>query len=161
VLFRSQEGWGEHGWDDPTWHGQEVPYAEERHGPLPPWLPTVPTLAIAAVIVIIAFVLGRATAGGGGDSGASTTATTHKAQTTTTIGGTPSTVIVQAGQTLNQIASRNGLDVNALAQYNGITDINHVFVGEVIKIPPAGYSVSTTTPGTPTVGTTATTKKKG
>jgi LysM repeat protein len=68
--------------------------------------------------------------------------------TTTTL---PPTHTVAVGESLSSIAGLYGLTTQGLAAFNNIGNINHVFVGEVIKIPPA------TTP--PTAAVTPTTKK--
>ena len=55
--------------------------------------------------------------------------------------------VVQPGENLFRIALGYGLDTNALARYNGITDPNKIYVGQKIKIP--GYASS---PGSGTGG---------
>lgn len=45
------------------------------------------------------------------------------------------TYIVQNGDTLGEIASRFNITVEALAQANGITDFDHIEVGQVLVIP--------------------------
>ena len=46
--------------------------------------------------------------------------------------------MVKRGDTLSKIASRYNIDVNALARINGIEDINKIYVGQVLSIPPSG-----------------------
>lgn len=50
-------------------------------------------------------------------------------------GGTPSTYTVVPGDTLGRIAGRFGTTVSAIASLNGITNINLIFVGQVLRIP--------------------------
>jgi LysM repeat protein len=102
--------------------------------------------------VVLAFVIGRAT-GGGGDTEVSTRPTAVVATTTTTL--KPETHTVAKGETLAQIAESFGVTVDEIAIYNNIGDLNHVFVGQILKIPAPG-TVSTAPPAT-----TTTTKKKG
>ena len=102
---------------------------------LPDRLPTSPTLLVAALVVLLAFLVGHATGGGGG-SGAVKPAVVVSATTTTTVPALPSTHTVAAGETLSSIASLYGIAAADLASYNGITNLNHVFVGEILKIPP-------------------------
>jgi LysM repeat protein len=107
-----------------------------------------PTLAIAAIVVVLAFVLGRVTSGGGDDGDAAVRASS--AQTTTT---TEEVVkhTVQSGESLLGIASQYGVTAEALAAANGIDDQNHVFVGQVLTIPPAVIEpIATTTTSTTT-----------
>jgi LysM repeat protein len=154
------EAWGEtQGWGEPRARGGGGGGYDERPGILPEWLPTLPTVGIATFVVLLAFLFGRLTAGGGGDS--STTSSTRKESTatTTTLSTTPSTHIVGRGETLSAVASSLGIAPDALAAYNGITNINHVFVGQVLKIPPPGYTPPTTAGSVTTLATTATTKK--
>jgi LysM repeat protein len=109
-------------------------------------LPTIPTVLIAAAAVILAFVIGHLTGGGGGGSAVATSQTTATvAATTTTV---PATHTVAVGENLSSIAAIFGLTTQDLAAYNNISNVNHVFVGEVLKIPPA--TTPTTVPATPT-----------
>jgi LysM repeat protein len=121
-------------------YAHEIPYARDARrggGGASPfatgWLPLWPTIAIALAAVILAFIIGHVTAGGGGST-TSTTATT--AASTTTTSAVPLTATVQRGDTLSAIASRFGVSPTALAQYNNITDPSHIFVGQVLNIPP-------------------------
>lgn len=53
------------------------------------------------------------------------------------------TYVVKKGDTLSGIASRYGTTYQALAQYNGISNPNLIYVGQVIKIPTNGSVPST------------------
>ena len=48
---------------------------------------------------------------------------------------TPVTYVVQSGDSLSVIAARYGVDVELLAQANGISDPNVIKVGQVLVIP--------------------------
>jgi lysozyme len=107
----------------------------------------IPTLLAAGAAVVLAFVLGRVSAGG--DETVVDAASAREATTTTTTRQTTHTVA--QGESLLGIASQYGVTLDALAAANGITNANHVFVGQLLKIPPA---VETST----TLLTTTTTK---
>ncbi len=109
-------------------------------------LPTIPTVLIAGAAMVLAFVIGNLTGGGGGSSVAATSPTTAAVVATTTT--VPSTHTVTIGDSLSSIAASFGLTTQELAAYNNISNVNHVFTGEVIKIPPA--TAPTTVPATPT-----------
>ena len=118
-------------------------------GQLPPKLPTGPTLLVAGFVVLLAFIVGHATGGGGSSTpSAATKSAVVVTTTTTTLPPRPPTHTVATGETLSSIAGLYGLQASDLATYNGISNINHVFVGEVLKIPPA--TTATTAPSTVT-----------
>jgi LysM repeat protein len=48
----------------------------------------------------------------------------------------PTTYTVQSGDTMSTIANANGITSQELASYNGITDVNSLKIGQVLKIPP-------------------------
>lgn len=48
---------------------------------------------------------------------------------------------VQPGDTLFKIGLRFGFTVEELAAYNNLTDVNNLAVGQIILIPPAGYTI--------------------
>ena len=50
--------------------------------------------------------------------------------------------VVQPGDTLGLIASNHGVSVEALAEANGLTDVNYLFVGQELQIPGVGGPVS-------------------
>jgi len=112
-----------------------VRFAEPvRTWQLPARLPTTPTLLAAGAAVLIAFLVGHLTAGGSTSVG--TSATTASVATTTSLPPPPTTHTVAPGETLSSIAGALSLTTAQLASYNGISNLNHVFVGEVLKIPP-------------------------
>ncbi len=49
---------------------------------------------------------------------------------------------VQRGDTLGRIATRFNTTIEAIAQLNGITNPNRIFVGQVLIIPPTGGAIS-------------------
>ena len=112
------------------------------NGP-PRLFPATPTIIIATALVLAAFLLGRVTSGGGSDEKAAV-ATRTVASTTTTTRATKHTVT--RGESLLGIASQYGVTLDALIAANGITNQNHVFVGQVLTIPqPTGSVPASTT----------------
>jgi nucleoid-associated protein YgaU len=109
-------------------------------------LPALPTILIAFAAVVLAFVLGRATAGGGDDERSVSSAAVATTTTTTRV----MTHTVGRGESLLAIASRYGVTVEALAAANEITNQNHVFVGQVLTVPPTTLSPALTTTTTTT-----------
>ena len=104
-------------------------------------LPAIPTLLIASVMVVLAFVLGRST--GGGDTVVRRVVAAPAATTTT---GAPIMHTVARGESLSAIASKYGVEPSVLAAANGITDFNQVLVGQVLTVPaPTPVAVTTTT----------------
>ena len=45
--------------------------------------------------------------------------------------------VVEPGDTLEKIAKKFGTDVNTIARYNGIADVNDIKVGQILRIAPA------------------------
>lgn len=78
----------------------------------------------------------------------STTTTTTIFVTTTTV---PEFYTVEAGDTLDKIATKFGVTRDALMAANGITDPDHVELGEKLTIPAPGAAVTTTIEGTTTI----------
>ena len=137
-------------WRDPTDpRGQRAirPPRGRGGGGIPPRIPTIPTVLTALVAVVLAFVIGRASGGGGDAEVSATPSSVSTTSTTLRIG----THIVAQGESLSSIAASYGLSTEELASFNGITDINHVFVGQKLSIPTAVQ---------PTPATTSTTKAK-
>jgi N-acetylmuramoyl-L-alanine amidase len=60
---------------------------------------------------------------------------------------------VRKGESLSLIARRNGVTVSALAAANGITNLNRIFVGQLLVIPASGAPpaamIAAVTPGAP------------
>jgi len=50
--------------------------------------------------------------------------------------------IVQAGETLSQIAARYGVTASAIQAANGLADPNRIYVGMVLQIPASSYGAS-------------------
>ncbi|MEL6148164.1 MAG: LysM peptidoglycan-binding domain-containing protein [Chloroflexota bacterium] len=78
---------------------------------------------------------------------------------TPTDGGSGSTggqYTVVPGDTLNAIARRFGTSTTAIAQANGITNPNLIFVGQVLNVPGAGTSTPVVDSGDATTGGTTT-----
>ena len=57
--------------------------------------------------------------------------------------------VVKPGESLSLIAGRYGVNVYALARYNGIANINIVRVGQAIRIPGESVAPATPLPATP------------
>ena len=74
---------------------------------------------------------------------ATTTTTTTLPPTTTTI---PSEYEIQAGDSLSGIAKMFNLTMDELAAANGITDPEHIEIGQVLQIPLPGTVTTTTAP---------------
>ena len=72
-----------------------------------------------------------------------TTTTTTIAVTTTTV-YVPVTYIIQSGDSLQAIAEKFGVVIEALALLNGITDRDDIEAGAVLDIPPPTPVVTTT-----------------
>ena len=53
---------------------------------------------------------------------------------------TPTAYTVASGDTLASIAPRIGTTWPSLASYNHLADPNHIEAGEVLQVPPAGFS---------------------
>ncbi|MCA9910660.1 MAG: LysM peptidoglycan-binding domain-containing protein, partial [Anaerolineae bacterium] len=60
--------------------------------------------------------------------------------------------VVQPGENLFRISLRYGVSMGAIAQANGIANINLIFVGQRLVIPGAGAPVPTPVPATPVPG---------
>lgn len=51
---------------------------------------------------------------------------------------------VQSGDTLSEIANKNGVSTSALASANGISDPNRIWVGQVLEVPTSTSTATTT-----------------
>jgi len=87
-------------------------------------------------VVILAFVVGRAT--GGNEESTADKASTVASRSTTTTTAAATKHTVERGETLFSIASKYGVTAQQLAEANGITNLNRVLVGQVLSIPPRG-----------------------
>ncbi len=83
-----------------------------------------------------------------------TTATTTRTTAVAKTGDTKYTVVY--GDTLNDIAAKYKTTAKAIADYNGIKDVNKIYAGEVLIIPGTVAATTTTTTTKPVV--TPTTK---
>lgn len=63
---------------------------------------------------------------------------------------------VVSGDSLSSIAKKYGTTVDKLAAYNKIENVNHITVGQVIKLPPAEYEILKETEGTEETSTDTT-----
>ncbi len=112
--------------------------------------------ALALLFVVLLAGCGRSAsdadvAGVTATRGESTTAPSAPAPTTaaTAAPTTQATYVIQSGDTLSVIAERFGIKTAALAEFNAITDVNSIKVGQEIRIPPADFSASPTTTEAP------------
>jgi nucleoid-associated protein YgaU len=106
---------------DPVLATAELPDLSPRATPnpaVPPtWTPVVAPPTSEATIVPLA------TNSGAGNAPTATAATTAESY------------VVQEGDTLGEIAERFGVTVAALAEANGLTDVDHIEAGQVLIIP--------------------------
>jgi LysM repeat protein len=97
----------------------------------PARIAAVTSLAIAAIVVIVA--IGAAL--GGGDSGSSKHGQSVKsAHKTAEKPHTPATYEVQSGDTLVSIAHRNGVSVREIEELNPQVDPQILIAGETLKL---------------------------
>ena len=147
---RSEYGRGDYASGDAAWGigarggGGGGRGRRDLSGVVPQWLPTWPTLLAALTAVVFAFILGRVTGGGGDDSNGEATPKVA-VESTTTISLTPSTHIVARDETAAAIAGKYGITIDELAIANNLGDVNHVFVGQNLKIPSPTIAAATTT----------------
>ena len=112
---------------------------------------------VIAVLLAATLVSGGCLLDGGDDDGEDA----GGADETPTATATPETeeYVVQAGDTLSGIAASFEVPVALLQEVNGITDANHLEVGQTLIIPSAGAPAPTATiaeSGTPGAAPTAT-----
>src|SRR5688572_24109421 len=50
--------------------------------------------------------------------------------------------VIGVGDTLTNVAQRYNVEIANLAAYNRIDDYNHVFIGQKMRIPPAGVTIA-------------------
>ncbi len=74
------------------------------------------------------------------------TTTTSTTIITTTTEYIAPVYVVQSGDLLANIATAWGVDMQELMSLNGITDPNHIEVGQELKIPPTTAPVAETLP---------------
>jgi len=117
------------------------PWGGRRRIGLPSGLPSPSVLLGGFMVLLFAFLLGRCTAGGGNEVSTATNTTIAPATTTT---APAITHTVTRNETLAGIAAQYGLTLNELAVANSLGDPNNIFVGQVLKIPPAGTTITTT-----------------
>ncbi len=63
---------------------------------------------------------------------------------------------VVSGDSLSSIAKKYGTTVEKLAAYNNIENVNHITIGQVIKLPPADYEIPKETEETEEISTDTT-----
>lgn len=119
-------------------------------------------LRVYRFIPLLFFIFLFAACGGGGDSKSETPtdspsnpaatntptqevagAKTNTPATSQTVASQPGTYTVVAGDTLGEIATRFGTTVEALVASNGLADANTIYVGQVLKVGPAGSATPT------------------
>lgn len=84
------------------------------------------------------------------NSASKQTTNTNSKQSNNSVSGT---YTVQSGDTLSGIANKFGTNYQALAQLNSISNPNHIYVGQVLKL-----SANNSTPATPTRQNTSSAK---
>ncbi len=97
------------------------------------------TRGISVAVLIVLGACGRtaSTESAPTTTTAATPATAAPVQTTTAPAAALPTYVVQSGDSLSVIAERFGISATALADANGIDDLDTLQVGQELKIPPA------------------------
>lgn len=106
------------------------------------------TKLVLSLSLAASAVLGSACGRSADESADSTLPAVQVAGETTvpvTTAPTQVTYVVQAGESLSVIASRFGVDVRTLADFNAIADIDSVKAGQLLSIPPTTLPSTTTT----------------
>lgn len=110
---------------------------------------------IASTIVVGTLAIVAASCGGDDEGVFSTLPPVRVTTTTSTTTTTENTdrifYVIKSGEGLNIIADSFGVTVQAIAELNGITDVNNVQAGQTIEIP-RGIQVVTELPTTTTDG---------
>jgi LysM repeat protein len=75
-------------------------------------------------------------------------------QTDTANPGDPCTHTIQAGENLFRIGLQYDVTTEELAAYNGITDVNSIYAGQVLRIPNCGAGSTGATSSTGSTGST-------
>jgi len=103
-------------------------------------LPSDPLVAPAAALLTVTPASATATAPPSATATVRPTATHFPTRTATSTPLPVSTYTVQAGETLSAIAFHLGLSLANLAGYNHIPDPALIHVGQVLQVPPGGYT---------------------
>jgi LysM domain len=146
------EGWARPGGAPRPRSAVHDPWRPRRQLGFPGGMPRPSMLLGGTMVVLFAFLLGRCTAGGDPEVSTVGPTTTVPTLTTTTV-GIMTLHTVAENETLASIASRYGVTINDIAIANNLGDLNHIQVGQQLKIPAP-------TPVTVAPATTTTTKKK-
>ncbi len=142
-------GSGEWFYADPPGHEALV---KRRYGVTPPIL-----LAVLGLLLLSIMVFLIATQLGGGSAGTTTASPTPPASLGATATRAPSSAApsvepsptrepairnytVKPGDALSSIAAKRGVDVKVLQCYNGLKNPDLLSVGQVLQIPPEGYT---------------------
>lgn len=112
--------------------------------PAPTLTPMVAAAPATPTAVRLAATISLAT-----DTPAPAVATSTPPPAVTATAAAPGDYTVVPGDTLSAIAKELGVDLAALAGYNGIEDASRISVGQVLELPPAEY-----VPPTPTITNT-------
>ena len=142
-------GSGEWFYADPPGHEALV---KRRYGVTPPVLLAVLGLLLVSIVV---FLIATQLAGGGTGAGAASPtpraslgASATRAPSTAAPSAEPSPTrepairpyTVKPGDVLSSIATKRGVDVKLLQCYNGLKNPDLLSVGQVLRIPPEGYT---------------------
>jgi LysM repeat protein len=101
---------------------------------------------LVLAVPIIAVACGSSDDAASGTLPPIATTTTSTVLTTTTTTWVPVTYQIQAGDSLQKIADKFGVDIDKLAVLNGITNRDHINAGDVLDIPPPTVATTTVPP---------------